>query len=329
METRRHAVVVVGGSAGALEPLVRLTAGLPREFPAPVLVVIHGGADAGDRLRDIVARAAALPVLVAADGAVAAPGTIYIARGNFHLMLRDATIQVAQGPRENNFRPAIDPLFRSAARGYPGRAIAVLLSGALDDGVYGMSMVKRTGGIAVVQHPEEALVAQLPLNAVQHVEVDHIVRSSDMASLLVRLAHEIESGRGGTPRGAVPDALPDVASPDNIPAGPPSTYSCPECGGPLWEAEQGTALRFRCMEGHAYAADTFLASQNAKLEEALWTALRVLDQHVQFSQRLAERSRARQLSSFVRMYQDRADEARSKADLLRRVLAAPRRDQAG
>src|SRR5947208_719752 len=190
-------IIAIGGSAGGLEALATVLKGLPRSLNASVFVVLHTSPQSGGALSQILGRTATLPVQFAIDGETPQRGHIYVAPPDHHLTFDDGTISVARGPRENGFRPAVDPLFRAAAKQYDGRVVGVVLSGAMDDGTFGLIAVKEAGGAAIVQHPYEAFVPSMPLSAIQNVEVDHIVRSDEMPALLIKAA---ESGLGNRPR---------------------------------------------------------------------------------------------------------------------------------
>src|SRR5438552_11698106 len=179
-------IIAIGGSAGGLEALATVVSGLPRSLNASVFIVLHTSPQSGGALPQILARTATMPVEFAVDGEAPQRGRIYVAPPDHHLTFDDGIISVARGPRENGFRPAVDPLFRSAAKQYNGRVVGVVLSGAMDDGTFGLIAVKEAGGAAIVQHPYQAFVPSMPLSAIQNVEVDHIVRSEEIPTLLIK-----------------------------------------------------------------------------------------------------------------------------------------------
>jgi two-component system chemotaxis response regulator CheB len=185
-----HDIVVVGFSAGGIDPLLQMVADLPRDFPASMFVVHHFPARSISALPSIVSRATVLPVVQVADGEQIAPGHIYIGRPDRHLLLERARARLTRGPREHGHRPAVDPLFRTAARMFGPRAIGVVLSGTLDDGTAGLHAIKSAGGLAVVQDPEHSAYPGMPASAIQHVEVDHIARPEELGRLVNRLARE-------------------------------------------------------------------------------------------------------------------------------------------
>jgi two-component system chemotaxis response regulator CheB len=193
-----HQVVVIGTSAGGVEALRVLASGLPASFPLPICVVMHVAPDSPAIVPDILTRSGPLPSVSAANGARLLPGTIYVAPPDRHLLLEPGRLRLTRGPRENRFRPAIDPLFRSAAQVYGPAAIAVILTGNLDDGTAGLSAVKQLGGVGIVQNPNDALFPSMPSSALRHVQADYVLPLADIARVLVSLA---TAGMGGPPSG--------------------------------------------------------------------------------------------------------------------------------
>ena len=193
----RKDIVVIGASAGGIDALRTLARQLPREFPAALLVVVHTAPDSPGVLAGILERAGELPAICVHEHAVIAPGRIYVPPPDHHLLVEGSVARATRGPRENRFRPAVDPLFRSAAQAYGSRVIGVILTGGMDDGTAGLFAVKKLGGTAIVQDPHDALVASMPLSALKHVvEVDHCVRLVELPSLLVRLTGERAEEKG-------------------------------------------------------------------------------------------------------------------------------------
>jgi len=183
-------VVVVGASAGGVDAIQAMVAGLPPEFPASLLVVVHRTAAGPTVLPQILARHAALPVAFARDGEPLERGQIYVAPSDRHLLVHDDRVRLSSGPRENGHRPAIDPLFRSAARSAGPRTIGVILSGLLDDGAIGMKLVKRLGGAVLVQDPEEARFSGMPLAAIRAMTPDRVAAAADIGRVLCELVEE-------------------------------------------------------------------------------------------------------------------------------------------
>lgn len=324
-----HDIVVVGFSAGGIDPLQRLVAELPSDCPASIFVVHHFPATSITALPGILSRAGSLPALQPADGDEIVPGRIYVARPNHHMLLQDNRIRLTNGPREQGHRPAIDPLFRTAARSFGPRVVGVILSGTLDDGTAGLLAIKHAGGLAVVQDPKDAAYPDMALSAIQNVPVDHVARAADLGRLVDRLVR--------LPAAAEPAPLSradeiDLADHDPAaagtallrngrhPPGRPSAVVCPECGGVLWESQDGELLHFRCHVGHAYSAETLLASQSDALEGALWTAVRALEEKARLARRLADRSRGRGMHRVSAQFDSAAHEAEQGSNTIRASL---------
>jgi two-component system, chemotaxis family, protein-glutamate methylesterase/glutaminase len=324
-------IVVIGASAGGTEVLTELVRGLPADFSATIFVVVHFPGSASSVLPRILSRAGRLPALHPDDGDTFLPGRIYVARPDCHLMVRDGRLSVRKGPKENNARPAIDPLFRSAARSAGHRVVGVVLSGNLDDGTAGLLSIKQHGGIAVVQAPETAQYPGMPRSAVDHVPVDYVVPIEQMPALLVELTRGEADEKELVPMdsedsmGGDEEALVDRQTQP----GTPSTMTCPECHGSLWETREGALVHFRCRVGHAYTAESLLAHQADQLEAALWTALRSLEEHAALSRRLASRANARGHSHSASAFTEQAMDAEHHASTIRNVLATGLNSQAG
>src|SRR4028119_1926880 len=186
----RHNIIVIGGSAGAIVPLIQLVQGFPCDLPAAVFIVVHTSPNFPSLLPQILQRSGSLPAVHPEDGDRIEPGCIYVAPPDHHLLVKRDYIRVVFGPKENKFRPAIDPLFRTAAHAYGKRVVGIVLSGLLHDGTAGLIEIKERGGMAIVQDPQEAAVPCMPQSAIKHVAVDHILSSADMAHVLFELSHE-------------------------------------------------------------------------------------------------------------------------------------------
>jgi two-component system chemotaxis response regulator CheB len=305
-------VFVIGGSAGSIEAMRELLALLPGDFPAPILVVIHTPNDAPGLLASVLQRDSRMPVLHASDDARLLPAHVYVAPPNYHLLLERGRMCLTNGPTENRCRPAIDPLFRSAAHAYGPDVVGIVLSGYLDDGSIGLYRIKQAGGIAIVQDPEDALAADMPRNASERVHPDFSVPIRELAPLMVRLANQFKAA----PK--VAEMTQNTKSKDD--PGTPSVFTCPECHGTLWENEEGGTLRFRCRVGHAFTADTMLHDQDLDVERALWAALRVLEENADLSTRLASRAQHKGFTQTEKRYMIRAEESARNAGVLRQLL---------
>lgn len=233
-----HDIIVIGGSAGGVSALLEIIAPLPRNLPAALFVVIHTSRDNPSALPHILARKTELSVSAARDGEPIRKSHIYLAPPDHHLLVKPGRVRVVRGPQENGFRPAVDPLFRTAAQAYGPRVVGVVLSGALDDGTHGLMVIKKHQGMAVVQSPEEAISPGMPMSVVRNVEVDYILVAAEIPQRLESLAREPLKKEFVMP--AEKDIPPDVTEmhpraigEEQMRAGPPSVFSCPECGGAL------------------------------------------------------------------------------------------------
>lgn len=321
-----HDVIVIGASAGGVEALRQLVKQLPPDLPAALFVVLHVPASGPSVLPRILERAGSLSVIHAEDGQAIRPGWIYVAPPDRHLLVRRGYVQLVRSPREHGHRPAVDPLFRTAARTYGTRVVGVVLSGNLDDGTSGLHAVKIFGGVAVVQDPDDALYTGMPTSAIENVDCDYVLPISELAPLLVRLAHEPVAEEEGEIMAADVETEADFVQEDidevergERPRGS-STLTCPECGGVLWELDQGELIRFRCHVGHAYSGESLYAEQSETLEAALWTATRALEERAMLVRRLASRARERGHTRALERFQAQAEEAEAGAAVVRGVL---------
>ena len=326
-----HDIVVVGASIGGLEALRSLVADLPHDLPAAVFVVWHIAPESPALLPEILQRAGPLPALHPHDGEAIQPGRIYVAPPDHHLLLEDGRVRLSRGPKENRFRPAIDPLFRSAARAYGSRVIGVILSGALDDGTAGMEAVKARGGIAVIQDPREAINPAMPQSVLAHVAVDHRVPAAAIGPLLGDLAPRVVEEGGKEPVTEHMDIETRIALEANpleagiMQLGKPSPYTCPECHGTLLAVTTDGILRFRCHTGHAYTVNSLLAEVSGSIEEALWSAVRVIEEQVMLLRHAADHLRPTDEGTAVDRLLEQAREAEQQVQLVR--LAVLRHEQ--
>jgi two-component system chemotaxis response regulator CheB len=321
-------IVVVGASAGGVEALIELTKALPGDFPAPIFVTIHIPSDSPSILPVILKRHGRLDAKHPQDGMQYNAGSIYIAPPDHHMLVqKNGTLRVVRGPRENRHRPAIDPLFRSAADVAGPAAIGVILTGTLDDGTAGLIAIKQCGGLAIVQDPEDALYSQMPQSAIENVDVDFVLPLCEIPrKLLETVSSDIgvpSIGPAGREVMKMENRIsamdPQAMATDDRP-GKPSAFSCPDCGGVLWEIEDVNYTRFRCRVGHAFSPESVFSGQNDVLEEAMWTAMKTLEESARLSKRLAAGERGRGHSWMAARFDEREKDARQRAELIRRVL---------
>lgn len=326
-------IIVIGASAGGVEALYQLVRNLPHSLPAAIFVVLHVPSHGTSVLPDILNRCikkynknqSLLKAMHPQDGAEIQHNCIYVAPPDRHLLIKKGQINLARGPRENSHRPAVDPLFRAAARTYGQRVVGVVLSGTLDDGTAGLLAIKQQKGIAIVQDPQEALFSGMPSSAIAHVGVDHILPVSEIAATLVELANKPieENTQAVSPEMAIEADMAQLelkAMQSLDRPGKPSAFGCPECGGVLWELNEGNLTRFRCRTGHAYSTDSLMAEQSEALEEALWNALRALEEKAALSQRLATQARDRDRIYSAQRFQTQGEDAQAQAKLVRQLL---------
>ncbi|MFC4309782.1 chemotaxis protein CheB [Steroidobacter flavus] len=317
-------LVVIGGSAGAVPALTTILRSLPTNLPAAVVVILHVPAESTGIFRTVAAAASALPVKQAEQGMTIERGNIYVARANRHLLVVDGHLRLGTGPRENLVRPAIDPLFRSAALTAGPRVIGVILSGKLNDGASGLAAIKTCGGIALVQAPQHALSSEMPLAALEASPVNLSASPEELASAIQRYVSEAPGpGRLGPPglQLDVEIALGARTRPENFDTlTKPSSITCPDCGGVLAEIEGDRPLRFRCQVGHAFSAQALLRKQEGQVDEAMRVALRIIEERASLVERMGQDALQTGRQGMAEMYERRAAEYRGYAESLREAV---------
>jgi len=327
-------IIVVGASAGGIEALRQLVRSLPDRLDASLFVTIHFPSHGTSLLPKILNRAGRLPVVHPSEHESIVPGRIYIAPPDFHLLFSRDQIRLVRGPRENGHRPAIDPMFRSAAVTFGPRVIGVVLTGSLDDGTSGLAAIKRHGGLALVQDPDDALFPSMPQSAIEHVAVDRVVAIRAMWPALERLMNSPIEKRefqivthDATENELAAADLSTIEQPERHP-GNVSAFSCPDCGGVLWELHDGELVRYRCRVGHAWTSDGLVAKQSEILDEALWTALRSIEESVSLSRQLSRRHGGRGDARLAERFEQQADAMEQRAEVIRLALMQGREIQA-
>ena len=320
------ALVVVGASAGWVEALQALVAGLPADFAGCVLVVLHVPASSSSALPQILDRAGPLPARHARDGDLLVGGQVLVAPPDHHLVVLGDAVALTRGPQENGHRPAVDVLFRSAARAWGARVAAVVLSGALDDGSAGLVAVRSRGGVCLVQDFDEALYDAMPRSAAAASGVEDTVSVAKMGSLLAELvtsptpaeAQEVTTLMDMETQMADldPQALHLAERP-----GTPAGFGCPDCAGALYQIDEGGLRRYRCRVGHAWSPESLLARQSVALESALWMALRSLEEKAALNRDLSQRASGRGAERTAARFEHNAEEAWRAAEMVRRLVA--------
>lgn len=346
MRSKHRNIIVIGTSEGGLETLDELIGQLPTDLSASIFVVQHMAPDnSGEALTRRLSRHKAFGAALAREGQRFKPGRIYIAPPDNHLLLKPQTMLVRKGARENRSRPAVDPLFRSAAAVHGSRVIGVVLTGMLDDGSAGLIAIKQCGGVTVVQDPQNAAYPGMPQNALDSLEVDFCVPIGAMGQLLATLVSKPHGKSKRVPRDVRTEAeiaervSSDVAQVNGL--GTQVPYNCPNCGGVLWEMAAPAATRYRCHTGHSFTVPSLLASQSEKIEEMLWISLRMFEERknllnsvagtaVGRTARSVNRQRLQQTRGYIERIRSMLlePESQSSQDTLTRVkglMAEPRR----
>lgn len=319
-------IIVIGASAGGIEALRRILAGLPFDLPASVFIVQHSGADSPGILGLILQRGSKIRVITPADKETIVPGCVYVAPPDYHMLIEPGKVCLSRGPKENRFRPAIDPLFRSAAQVYGPRVIGVVLTGGLDDGTAGLWAVKQLGGTAIVQDPHDALAPSMPASALKFVAVDHCVLLSEIAPLLVKLTETAEDKKGAIKTPEYLDIEVKIAKQD--PAidhdvrelWDKTSYTCPECHGVLMQFEENGRERFRCHTGHALSSNSLLAHLTENVEDSLWTTIRTIEESVLLLRHLSKHLQETDPNTAAEFLL-KAEEAKRRSELVRKAAA--------
>jgi two-component system chemotaxis response regulator CheB len=318
-----HKFIVIGASAGGLEALDELIAQLPTDLAAAIFIVQHMSPDnSGTALLQRLSKYAAFQAKLADDGDVFRAGRIYIARPDYHMLVKKRKLLVTKGARENRQRPGIDALFRSAAVNHGPLVIGVILSGMLDDGTSGLSAIARCGGITVVQDPKDATYSGMPQSAISNLDVDYVLPVDDMGELLEKLVRKAPRTRRPAPKDIRTEAeiaervLSDVAQVGTL--GEQVPYNCPDCGGVLWEIGNAGVKRYRCHTGHAFTEHSLLSSQSERIEETLWISLRMFEERKNLLNTMAVSA----APSARRTYLDRVKESETHIERIRSMLLA-------
>jgi two-component system chemotaxis response regulator CheB len=317
-------IIVIGTSAGGLEALDVLIGQLPANLPATIFVVQHSAPEStGQALLRRLKKYKTLPCHMATGGSTFKLGRIYIAPPDNHLLIKKDTVLVTKGARENRYRPGIDPLFRSAAVTHGHRVIGVLLTGRLDDGTAGLIAIKKCGGITVVQDPNDAAYPDMPQSALDNLKVDYCVAIRQMGPLLEKLSRENPGKSKPVPEDVRTEAiiaervLSDVAQVNGL--GSQVPYNCPNCGGVLWEIDTPDIRRFRCHTGHSFTESALLVSQSEKIEETLWTSLRMFEERKNLLNSMAHGGAPLKRKS---PYSERAKETQVHIERIKAMLQA-------
>lgn len=318
-------VIVIGTSAGGLQALDSLFSQLPTDIPASLFIVQHMSPEnTGEALLHRLSRNRGFHCKLAKNGERFEKGRVYITPADNHLLIKGDRLLVTKGARENRYRPAIDPLFRSAAVTHGPRVIGVVLTGMLDDGTAGLIAIKKCGGVTVVQDPKDAAYPETPENAVNNLKVDHCVPLAEMGRLLEDLSRTAAGIAKPIPASIRTEALiaervlSDVAQVSEL--GKQVPYNCPNCGGVLWEVADPAVQRFRCHTGHSFTALALATSQTEKIEETLWISLRMFEERKNLLNNMARKATH---PKEKRRLADRAKETQIHIERIRAMLLSP------
>lgn len=315
-------LVVIGTSAGGMDALLNLLGQLREDFPAPIMVVQHISPESTGhvRIRSFNEKTN-LICEIAENGASLKNGHVYMAPSDFHMMIGDdEKILITKGAHENRARPAIDPLFRSAAVEFGNRVISILLTGYLDDGTAGSIVVKKCGGTCIVQDPNDAQYPDMPQNAINQIDVDHIVPLAEMGGLLYQLLSIKVEKRKKVPKDILVESeiakkvLSDLESVNAL--GDQVPFNCPGCGGVLWQVDKGESLRYRCHTGHAYTAKFLLEEQNKRIEETMWVALRMFEERKNLLTTMSKQMKGKSANTAM----ERAEFSQKHIDRIKSIL---------
>jgi two-component system chemotaxis response regulator CheB len=317
-------IIAIGGSFGAIEAAKALFRGFPGDFPAAVLLVIHVGARGTNHLAAILGAEARLPISTAIDREVLERGRVYVAPADQHLLVIGNVIRLGRGPRENLARPAVDPLLRSVAVSYGPRAVGVILTGLLDDGAAGLAAVARCGGATAVQSPADAKAPDMPLRALEATDVHYRGSAAELVAVLLELVAQDVDPEFQPPADLeleVSIALGrrvDSRNTSNI--GDVTPLSCPSCGGVLSQIRTGPPLRFRCQVGHAFTAEVLAERQEDSVDEAIRTALRIIEERVVLLNKMAAEASQAGRTLTAQHYEERSADLRAHAAPLRKAI---------
>lgn len=309
-------LAVVGASAGGVEALEAFAGGLPVGLGCPVVVVLHVSSTSTSALPAILERAGALPAAAAGDGDELRPGHLYVAPPNCHVLVTRGGLRLSDGPRENGHRPAVDPTMRSAAQTFDGRTVGIVLSGTRDDGTAGLAAIKANGGRALVQDPAEALYGGMPESAMTHLAVDGVLPVAGLARWLARAAGGEEIEKSSPP----PSLLRRTSFTGDAPSAEGTRFSCPDCGGGIYEVSETGVTRLQCSVGHAYSPESFTAEHGRELERALSTASRTLDDRAVLLERMAVRAKGNGQPRSAADFERQAHAAREHALVIRQSM---------
>ena len=318
-------IIVIGASAGGKDALCKLVSTLPGDIDAAIFVVLHLARQGVDNfLTGRLQKCTALPCVLSSDGLPIQKGHIYIAPVDNHLILKNGAMYLSKGPAENRWRPSIDVLFRSAAVHHKERVIGIVLTGMLDDGTVGMQAIKRCGGTGIVQEPMEATYPDMPQSVLNNTVVDYVLPVSGMNEAIqqtisqktiegIKVPEEIKAEAA-----LIENTVTSIIEVSKL--GKQSVYSCPDCGGGLWEIKDGEHTHYRCHIGHAFSENELLRKQFESLNATLWVAVRMMEERRNLLHKISNDEKKKSMFLLAEMHNDRAKELEVHIDNLKHLL---------
>lgn len=317
----------MGASAGGRKAIAMALKSVSQVETAAFLVVVHGSSDSPSFLPKILSQKIDMEVLESENGTKIQAGKVYVSKPNNHLFVHQEKIFLSNGPRENLFRPSIDVLFRSAAVAYGNCCVGILLTGRLNDGTAGLEAIKKCGGLTIIQNPATAEFSDMPMNAAETVDIDYIVNLEDMSGVIAKIIQEDAPTRIDLPASIVRENKIAIKIGSQIALeeklGQQVPISCSTCGGPLWKIEDSKINRYRCHVGHAFTEEALLKSQNDALEEALWIAMRTLEEKKMLLERVNRDYNKKGVKSLTTTHSEKIEEVQKQINKLRNVLQIP------
>jgi two-component system chemotaxis response regulator CheB len=320
--TKRRFIVVVGASAGGSVVLPELLRQFTPQMNIAVFVVVHlSKSSIGDMLVNRLQKNTHLKCRLPRHKETIKSGYVYIAKPDHHMMIKGEKILLGKGPLENRYRPSIDALFRSAAVEYGSYTIGIILSGLLEDGTSGMMAIRRSGGACIVQQPDEAKYPDMPLSVMRHLDPDFSIPVEAMGDAILAITNKSKR-KTKIPTELIQEAR--IAERVNIgiehvrELGKHSLFSCPDCGGGLWEIDSEGDKHYRCHVGHAYSEQGLLSAMEATTETALWTALRIVEERRNLLKGIAAKEKGK--TGLRANYMKRIGELDKQVDQIKKVL---------
>ena len=323
-------LIVAGASAGGLRALSELVAGLHPDMDAAVVVVMHlphnsTGLYVCKKLQPLTNYRCSL----AEDGDEILMGHLYIAPADGHLLVKETTLHIGKGPQENRYKPSINVLFRSAAAAWSNHVIAIILTGLLDDGTAGMIAVKKSGGVTIVQDPDDAEYPDMPNAVLKSIAVDYRIPVAAMGDVLKTLTALPQQPTIPAPA----DVLTEASISERVSIGfnevqqlgEQSIYACPDCGGGLFEIKdiEGND-RYRCHVGHAYSEFTLAHRQAEALESTLWVALRMMEERRNLLLKMKRSDEEKGFTRWLNSYDEKTTDLQKHVDNLKQILFSAR-----